>query len=135
MVAGHYDLVALEGYRCIESVLQRALLSDNVHVSSTRANQLIPIATRAGIIPENLVGIFHELRIARNRAVHSRDEVTERDASWFLDTTRRMVASVRAVRKEDEDDKFAEVTSAFDEKREPELLPDRESEQIAISQS
>ena len=135
MVAGHYDLVALEGYRCIESVLQRALLSDNVHVSSTRANQLIPIAARAGIIPENLVGIFHELRIARNRAVHSRDEVTERDASWFLDTTRRMVASVRAVRKEDEDDKFAEVTSTFDEKREPELLPDRESEQIAISQS
>ena len=76
MVAVHYDLVSLEGYRCIESLLQRALLSDNVHVSSTRANHLITIATRAGIIPENLEGNFHELRIARTRAVHSRDEVT-----------------------------------------------------------
>ena len=42
MEAGHYDLVALEGYRCIESVLQRALLSDNVHISSTRAQSTHP---------------------------------------------------------------------------------------------
>ena len=58
-------------------------------------NQLIPIAARVGIIPENVVGVFHELRIARNRAVHSCDDFTDKDASWFLDTTRKMISSVR----------------------------------------
>ena len=111
MKAGHYDLVALEGYRCVESVLQRALLNDSVHVPVTRPNQLIPIAAKAGIIPGELVGIFHELRIARNRSVHTRDEFSEKDASWFLATTRRMVASVRAARKADQASEFAEVGS------------------------
>lgn len=96
MEAGHHDLVALEAFRCIESVLQRALLDGNIAVSSSRANQLIPVAARAGIIPESLVGVFHELRIARNRAVHSRDQFTVDDATWFLDTTRKMIGSVRA---------------------------------------
>ena len=85
-------------------MLQRALLDGNVAVSNSRANQLIPIAAKVGIIPENLVGVFHELRIARNRAVHSRDQFTENDASWFLDTTRKMVGSVRAVQDEDGED-------------------------------
>jgi hypothetical protein len=97
MAAGHHDLVALEAFRSIESVLQRALLRGNVPVSASRANQLIPIAAKVGVIPESLVGVFHELRIARNRAVHSRDEFSEKDASWFLDTTRKMIASVRSV--------------------------------------
>ena len=102
MEAGHYDLVALESYRCIESVLQRALLDGNISVSNSRANQLIPIAARVGIIPESVVGVFHELRIARNRAVHSCDDFTDKDASWFLDTTRKMISSVRAARDEDD---------------------------------
>jgi hypothetical protein len=103
MAAGHYDLVALEAYRCVESVLQRALLDSKVSVSSSRANQLIPIAAKVGLIPESLVGVFHELRIARNRAVHSRDEVSNKDASWFLDTTRKMIGSVRAARDQEEE--------------------------------
>ena len=103
MAAGHYDLVALEAYRCVESVLQRALLDSKVSVSSSGANQLIPIAAKVGLIPESLVGVFHELRIARNRAVHSRDEVSNKDASWFLDTTRKMIGSVRAARDEEEE--------------------------------
>ncbi len=109
MEAGHYDLVALEGYRCVESVLQRSLLNDNVHVPSTRPNQLIPTASKAGIIPEDLVGIFHELRIARNRAVHTSDQFSGKDASWFLATTRKMVSSVRASRKAEQMSAFAEI--------------------------
>lgn len=103
MEAGHFDLVALEAFRCIESVLQRALLDGNIAVSNSRANQLIPVAAKVGIIPESVVGVFHELRIARNRAVHSRDQFTGKDASWFLDTTRKMIASVHAVQVEDEE--------------------------------
>lgn len=95
---GHHDLVALEAFRCVESVLQRALLDGNVAISSSRANQLIPIAARSGVIPEHLVGVFHELRVARNRAVHTRDEFTDKDASWFLDTTRKLIGSVRGAR-------------------------------------
>ena len=98
--SGHHDLVALEAFRCLESVLQRALLDGDVTVSNSRANQLIPVAAKVGVIPENLVGVFHELRVARNRAVHSRDRFTEDDASWFLDTTRKLVASVRAAQSE-----------------------------------
>ena len=109
MDAGHYDLVALEGYRCVESVLQRALINDNVHVPTTRPNQLIPAASKAGIIPEELVGIFHELRIARNRAVHTSDQFSGKDASWFLATTRKMVSSVRAPRRAEENGQFVEV--------------------------
>jgi len=93
--SGHHDLVALEAFRCVESVLQRALLDGNIAVSNSRANQLIPIAARAGVIPENLVGVFHELRVARNRAVHTRDRFSDKDAAWFLDTTRKMIGSVR----------------------------------------
>ena len=107
MEAGHYDLVALESYRCVESVLQRALLDGNVHVSNSRANQLVPIAARVGIIPDAVVGVFHELRIARNRAVHSKDEFTDQDASWFLDTTRKMISSVRAVREAEDAEELA----------------------------
>ncbi len=135
MAAGHYDLVALEGYRCIESVLQRTLVDDNVHVSSTRANQLIPIAARVGIIPENYVGIFHELRIARNRAVHSRDEFTGKDASWFLDATRRMINAVRATRHEEQDGKFAEVASSFEEKEGHDLAHQQEGEPVPMPQN
>ncbi|MDP7654715.1 MAG: hypothetical protein QF706_01520, partial [Roseibacillus sp.] len=135
MDAGHYDLVALEGYRCIESVLQRTLLDDEVHVSSTRSNQLIPIAARAGIIPENCVGIFHELRIARNRAVHSRDEFTDKDASWFLDATRRMVGTVRATRKKEQDGQFAEVASSFEEKERHDSPPQREGDPVPMPQN
>lgn len=107
--SGHYDLVALEAYRCIEGVLQRALLDGDVHVSNSRAKQLIPIAAKVGIIPENLVGVFHELRIARNRAVHSRDEFSENDASWFLDTTAKMISSVRSVRTTDDEEKEEDI--------------------------
>ena len=109
MEAGHYDLVALEGYRCVESVLQRALINDNVHVPTTRPNQLIPAASKAGIIPEELVGVFHELRIARNRAVHTSDQFSAKDASWFLATTRKMVSSIRSPRKAEESGQFVEV--------------------------
>ena len=115
MKDGHYDLVALEGYRCIESVLQRALLNDSVHVASSRPNQLIPTASRAGIIPEELVGVFHELRISRNRAIHSCDLFTERDASWFLATTRRLIGSVGVARKVDEEGEFAVVNGSPEE--------------------
>jgi len=101
MEAGHHDLVALEAFRCIENVLQRALLDGNVSISNSRANQLIPIAAKAGVIPENLVGIFHELRVARNRAVHSSDQFSDQDAAWFLDTTRKMVGSVRGAQSEE----------------------------------
>lgn len=113
MEAGHHDLVALEAFRCVESVLQRALLDGDVSVPTSRANQLIPIAARVGIIPENLVGVFHELRIARNRAVHSRDEFTEHDASWFLDTTRKMISSVRAVQIEEDEGETVGSAKSF----------------------
>ena len=115
MEDGHYDLVALEAFRCIERVLQRALLNDNVHVASSRPNQLIPTASRAGIIQEELVGVFHELRIARNRAIHSCDLFSERDASWFLATTRRLIASVGVARKADEKEEFAVVNDSSEE--------------------
>ena len=111
MDAGHYDLVALEGYRCLESVLQRSLLNDKVHVPVTRPNQLIPAAAKAGIIPEEVVGIFHELRIARNRAVHTSDQFSGKDASWFLATTRKMVSSVRSPRRVDDSEQFVAVGS------------------------
>ena len=135
MGAGHHDLVALEAYRCIESALQRALLDDNVHVSSNRANQLIPIAARAGIIPEDCVGIFHELRIARNRAVHSCDEFTDRDASWFLETTRRMISSIRATRREEQDGSFAEVASSCREKEGHDLPQQQEGKPVPLPQN
>ena len=109
MDAGHYDLVALEGYRCLESVLQRSLLNENVHVPVTRPNQLIPAAAKAGSIPVEVVGIFHELRIARNRAVHTSDQFSGKDASWFLATTRKMVSSVRAPRRIDDSEQFLAV--------------------------
>lgn len=93
--SGHYDLVALESFRCLESVLQGALLEAEITVPNSRANQLIPIAARAGLIPDELVGVFHELRVARNRAVHTVDDFDKKDATWFLDTTKRIVSSVR----------------------------------------
>lgn len=96
---GHYDLVALESFRCLESVLQGALLEAEINVPNSRANQLIPIAARAGLIPDEFVGVFHELRVARNRAVHSCDEFNKKDATWFLDTTKRMVSSVRPAQR------------------------------------
>ena len=125
MEDGHYDLVALEGYRCVESVLQRALLNENVHVASSRPNQLIPTASRAGIIPDELVGVFHELRIARNRAIHSCDLFTDRDASWFLATTRRLIASVGVTRKLDEEEEFVVIHDSPEapEKEGPILKP------------
>jgi len=132
MGAGHHDLVALEAYRCIESVLQRTLLDDNVHVAGTRANQLIPIAARFGIIPEDCVAIFHELRIARNRAVHSRDEFTDRDASWFLETTRRMISAIRGTRRKEEDGPFAEVLSPFQKQEGPDLPQRQKAEPVPI---
>ena len=55
------------------------------------------------------MGIFHELRIARNRAVHTSDQFSGKDASWFLATTRKMVSSVRAPRKAEEIGQFVEV--------------------------
>ena len=129
MEDGHYDLVALEGYRCVESVLQRALLNENVHVASSRPNQLIPTASRAGIIPDELVGVFHELRIARNRAIHSCDLFTDRDASWFLATTRRLIASVGVARKLDEEEEFVVVHDSPEEseKKDPILEPREKS--------
>ena len=129
MEDGHYDLVALEGYRCVESVLQRALLNENVRVASSRPNQLIPTASRAGIIPDELVGVFHELRIARNRAIHSCDLFTDRDASWFLATTRRLIASVGVARKLDEEEEFVVVHDSPEEseKKDPILEPREKS--------
>jgi hypothetical protein len=94
MEAQHYDLVALESFRAIETSLQHGLLSCNAAVPSTRANLLIPAAARAGLIPEAQVGVFHELRVARNRAVHGADVVDERDASWFLATTRNAMKHI-----------------------------------------
>jgi len=98
--AGHHDLVALEAFRSVESALRRALLDGDIHVSSSRPNQLIPVAARAGVIPENLVGVFHELRVARNRAVHASDDFSEADALWFIETTRKMLASIQRVKED-----------------------------------
>ena len=100
--AGHSDLVALEAFRSLEAAMQRALINGNIRVPSSRPHQLIPIAAKAGVIPENLVGIFHELRVARNRAVHATAPFTADDAAWFLDTTEKMLNSIRAVQSADD---------------------------------
>jgi len=92
--AKHFDLVALEGFRAIEASLQHGLLACKAAIPSTRANLLIPAAAKAGLIPEELVGIFHELRIARNRAVHGAELFNQQDASWFLATTRTVMKQI-----------------------------------------
>ena len=115
--AQHHDLVALEAFRAVETALQRALLDGNVHVPSSRPNQLIAIAARVGVIPENLVGVFHELRVARNRAVHAADDFNREDACWFIDTTQRMLRSLHTVEadeasEEDDDEELRELRVA-----------------------
>lgn len=94
MDAEHFDLVALEAFRAIEASLQHGLLDCKAAIPSSRANLLIPAAAKAGLIPEELVGVFHELRIARNRAVHGADQVDAQDASWFLATTHSVMKKI-----------------------------------------
>lgn len=95
MEAKHYDLVALESFRAIEASLQHGLLSCEARVPSSRANLLIPAAAKAGLIPEDEVGVFHELRVARNRAVHGADQFDAKDASWFLATTQSLMELIK----------------------------------------
>lgn len=107
--ARHYDLAAIEAFRAIETALHRALIDRDVRVGAPRARELIPAAARAGIIPEECVGLLHEVRVARNRAVHATDPIALHDAEWLLDTTRKIIASIRAGQDADslEDDVVA----------------------------
>ncbi|NNM29347.1 MAG: DUF4145 domain-containing protein, partial [Akkermansiaceae bacterium] len=90
--SGHYDLAALEAFRSIETALSRTLLDRNIRVKSARASELIPAAAQAGIIPHELVGLLHEVRVARNRAIHATTPIPDEDARWLLDTTRKILA-------------------------------------------
>jgi hypothetical protein len=96
IAAGHNDLAALEGFRSVESTLQRALLDNNIPVGSANSSALIPAAARAGLVSEEQVGVLHELRIARNRAVHGTEPVPDQDATWFLETTRKVLRSIHS---------------------------------------
>ena len=96
IAAGHNDLAALEGFRSIESTLQRALLDSDVPVGSTNPSALIPAAARAGVVSDEHVGVLHELRIARNRAVHGMHPIPDQDAVWFLETTRKVLRGIHS---------------------------------------
>lgn len=96
ITAGHNDLAALEGFRSVESALQRALLDSNIPISSTNPSYLIPTAARAGLVSDEQVGVLHELRIARNRAVHGMDPIPDQDALWFMETTRKVLRTIHS---------------------------------------
>ena len=96
--SGHNDLAVLEAFRSVESALQRALIDSGVRINSSKASALIPAAAREGVVSEEHVGVLHELRVARNRAMHSDLSVPDQDIAWFLDTTRRVLGTIRARR-------------------------------------
>lgn len=99
-ISGHNDLATLEAFRSVEAALQRALIDSNVRLSSSNANVLIPTAAREGIVAQEQVGILHELRVARNRAVHSSAPIPDEDAEWFIETTRRVLQAIKVRRKD-----------------------------------
>ena len=40
--------------------------------------------------------VLHELRVARNRAVHGMHPIPDQDAAWFMDTTRKVLRAIHA---------------------------------------
>jgi HEPN domain-containing protein len=97
-ISGHNDLATLEAFRSVEAALQRALIDSNVRVKSSSAKVLIPTAAREGIVKEEQVGVLHELRVARNRAVHNNTPIPDEDAAWFIETTRRVLQAIHVRR-------------------------------------
>lgn len=105
--AGHNDLAALEGFRSVEAALQRALLDNDVSIKSANSSALIPAAARAGLVSEEQVGVLHELRIARNRAVHGAHPIPDQDIHWFMETTRKILRTIRSKPTVSEDEMAA----------------------------
>jgi hypothetical protein len=109
---GHNDLATLEAFRSVEASLQRALIDSGVRISSSSAKILIPTAAREGIVSEEFVGVLHELRVARNRAVHCDHRIPDGDTEWFIGTTRRVLQGIRARRPADPEEAPAPAEGA-----------------------
>ena len=77
-------------------MFEKRVLDSDVSVPSTNPASLIPAAARAGLVSEEQVGVLHELRIARNRAVHGMHPIPAQDALWFMETTRKVLRTIHS---------------------------------------
>lgn len=100
----HYDLAALEAYRAVETALSRAFVDSDIEVRPHSLMNLIKIAADVGIIPSNIVSILHEVRIARNNAVHGTQPISKKQAQWIVDKTKEILGNIKVLREKEKED-------------------------------
>lgn len=90
--ASYYDLSVFEAFRAIETTLQIAVMSKQTWVRGEGFQNLLDVAIKANVIPQEIGETIEEIRILRNRAIHL--GATASSTKHVLEQTRKILGAI-----------------------------------------
>jgi HEPN domain-containing protein len=87
-----YGETVIETYKVLEQLLREKLLREkNLTTRYISIKQLIELALNKKILDKKSVHLIDELRIARNKGVHSSEPITRENAEFFINSVRTIL--------------------------------------------
>ena len=93
----------MEAWKAVEDTARELALASGVEPNNTEMRKyynLESVLAKGGLLPPAELETFRELRLLRNRAAHSRDDILSTDqAERYVDLADRLVKSMDALRR------------------------------------